>query len=242
MGVVWTDQTFGNESDLEKVEMTYAADEMNIEYGLEDRRYLRNTTVTISTESSVCAAGIEQDAGSLGNSGDITSVDATLTEMTTDPGNAMEARNPGADIETGVRLLKLGDCILYVSTEKKYSVAGQGNPPIPNSALGALLSTYVTKAFAPAHGTFDIAVDSTATISNIRTNKPKDNVWDWSVEAGCLVANPAPSTSNILSPPAEVTVFIPANHKGVYEQSLRLAKRKNSRPTQSWTLTLYPQD
>jgi hypothetical protein len=247
MGEVWTDQPLGvaGASGLNRVDLDWGADELVVEYGLGERRYLRGVTLGITTEQEICSVseisiGLEPDAGGLGNSGDISEVSYTITEQSTDPN--MIPVNPGDDVETGVRLMKVGTtCFIFTATEKSYTIAGSGVPPIPETALNANLSSYVTKAFAPAYGVnFSITIDSNAQISGWRQSKPKDDFPTWNVEATAMIENPSPSNSNILSPPTEVSNLIPSNMIGIYSQVLRMAKGKNNRATSSWTLTLYP--
>lgn len=247
MGDIWTDQPLGIEGGLNRADLDWAADELVVEYGLSDRRFLRSTVLTVTTEQEICevsqiSIGLEPDAGGLGNSGDISEVSATYTEQTTDVN--LIPRTPGQDVETGVRLMKAGTtCMIYTATEKRYTVAGNGVPPVPESALNDYFTNYVTKAFAPAYGVnFSITIDSTAQISSWRQSTPKDDFLSWNVEAVAMIENPSPSNSNILSPPSEVSDLIPSNVLGIYSQALRMAKGKNNRATSSWTLTLHPTD
>jgi len=239
MGDIWTDQPLGVEGNLTKVDFSWSADELTLEYELTERRYLRSTQVGITTEQEICAISIEGNAGGLGGSGDITDVSATYTEQSTDPNYI--PLYPGEDVETGKRLMYVGtDCFIFTGVERQYSISGNGRPPIPESALNDYLSNYVTKPFAPAHGTFDIAIHDLAQISNLTLSKPDDGVWTWGCEAMYVEPTDSPGNSHLLSPPDEVAVLVPDDVIGPYTNTLTMSKGKNSKATSGWSLTLYP--
>lgn len=240
MGVIWTDQPLGVAGGLTRVDYDWSADELVIEYGLAERRYLKSTQLGITTEQEVCAVGLAENAGGLGGSGDVTEISATSTEQTTDVD--MLPRYPGQDVETGTRLMYASDaCMIYTAVERQFSLAGNGRPPIPETALNDYLTNYVTTAFLPAYGTnFEIEIPTGAQITSWKQSKPEDDLWTWGVDATYLEASTSPGNSNILTPPSEVTDLIPSDMLCVYANTLRMSKGKNSKATSGWTVTAYP--
>ena len=233
---------FGVSGGLEVVNTSWQPDIMAEEVGLTERRYHRATVCEVGTEQQICAIGLEfPDAGGLG-AADVTDVSYEIAEVHTDPN--MIPINPGVDVETGVRLMKVGtDCFRFTATDRKWTIAGQGVAPIPmdGSAINVLLSTYVTKPFAAAHGTgMEIAIHADALIGPHQKGEPKDGFHSWSIEADCIVENASPTSSNILSPPSAVSDLIPANYLAIMSNSQSMSKGKNNRATSAWTLTMHP--
>ena len=237
---VWTDQPLGIDSTLNKIDIDYAAGELVVEYGLDELRYWKNFTVTVSTEQIDCSAvGIAQNAGGMGGSGKITEVSLDISEETTNPQEV--AVNPGADVETGVRLMKVNDaCLLFLGTRRKLTVGGQGVCPIPETAINSLLADYAPGVFAPAHGSFEIAVPDGALIGNLKTSSPKDDFRTWSVDTEIYSKNPSVGTSNIIDLPSAVAELLPADMVGVIQTSQKLSEGKTSNPTVAYSVTLYP--
>jgi hypothetical protein len=242
MGQVWTDFPLGNTQNLSQISWNYAPEEIVEPYALTEKRFLKNTILTVTTEDEICAIGIEApDAGGLG-AADVTSVSATYAEVTT-PLNYLP-RFPGEDLETGVRQMYLGtDCLIFLSTRKSYTIAGQGVCPVtPETAINDFLSNYVTKDFLPAYdntGTFSIPIDALAQITPIDKTTPKDDKWTWNIAAECLVENPSPSSDNLLTPDGDVSALIPSGMKGIYSNTLTMNKGSDSKATDAWTLQLH---
>jgi len=240
MGTVWVDMPLGNDQGLNQITWDYQIDEIVEPVGLTENRFWRSTTLNISTENEVCAIGIEYpNAGGMG-AADITDVSLTLQEITTPPN--MLPRNPGDDLETGVRQMYVGtDCLIYLATQKSYTIAGQGVPPFTiASAQNDFLSNYATTDFLPAYGsTFSIAIDASAQIGNIQQTTPKDALWTWNLAAECKVENPSPSNANILSPPSDVTDLIPSGMLAIYQNVQSMSKGTDSKATSNWTLECH---
>jgi hypothetical protein len=239
--MIWTDMPIGVAAmgGLERVDTDYAGSEIVESWGLAERRFGRSVQVTITAENQICAIGIETDAGGLGGSGDITEVSATYTERATDPDEV--PISPGTDVETGSRLMFMDpDCFIFLSTEKRYTVAGKGVLPVPLTAQFDYLVNYTSKDFLPAYTNigFAIEVDDDAQISNVRKSEPKDNFPTWNLDATAVIENSSPSSSHILAPPAEVSALEPANMLGPYSVAYRMAAGNTARATETWTMTL----
>lgn len=241
MGTVWVDMPLGNDQGLNQITWDYQIDEIVEPVGLSENRYWRSTTLNISTENEVCAIGIDYpNAGGMG-AADITEVSLTLQEITTPPNYL--PRNPGDDLETGVRQMYVGtDCLIYLATQKSYTIAGQGQPPFdPETAQNDFLSNYATADFDPAYDgvSFSIAIDSTAQIGNIQQTTPKDGLWTWNLAAEAKVENPSPSNTNILSPPSDVSDLVPSGMLVIYQNVQSMSKGTDSKATSNWTLACH---
>lgn len=239
MGVVWVDMPLGNDQGLDQITWDYQIEEIVEPVGLTEKRFWKSTVLNISTENTVCAIGIESpNAGGMG-AADITEVSLTLQEITTPPN--MFPRFPGVDVETGVRLMYTGTaCLIFLATQKSYSVAGQGDPPFdPITAQNDFLINYAPSDFAAAYGSFTIAVDALAQIGNIQQTTPKDAFWTWNLAAEAKVENPSPSTSNILSPPTDVSDLIPSGMVAIQGNVQSMSKGTDSKATSNWTLECH---
>lgn len=230
----------GFAGDFNSIDLDWAHDIMTIPNELVDEEYWRGTTLTISTEQEIClSVGTKADSGGMGNSGSIMSVEYGVSEITTEI--LQKPVSPGVNIAQNTRLMYVDTaCLLFTASEKKYTIQGRGECPVPEATgPNALLSSYAS-TFETAHGTYSIAVDSTARIQNgPRIAKTRDNPWEWTIEAGCTIQNPSPSSSNILSPDSTFTALIPSGMVGVYAETQRIAEGKDSRASESWTAVCY---
>lgn len=231
----------GFAGDFLTVDLDWAHDMMAIPNGLVDDEFWRSTTLTVTTEQEICTSvGTLPNSGGMGNSGSIMSVEYAVNEITTEI--IPQPVSAGSNITQNTRLMYVdADCLLFTATEKKYTIQGRGECPVPEATgPNALLSTYAPNSFQTAHGTYEIEIDSNARIQNgPRIAKSRDNPWEWTIEAGITTANPSPGTSNILSPDGDFTDLIPAGMVGVYSETQRIAEGKDSRASETWTATCY---
>lgn len=239
MGVVWVDMPMGNDQGLDQITWDYAIEELVEPVGLSEKRFWKSTILNISTESTVCAIGIEYpNAGGMG-AADITEVSLTLQEITTPPN--MFPRFPGVDVETGVRLMYTGTaCLIYLATQKSYSIAGQGRPPFTIAdAQNDFLINYAPSPFVPAYGTYSIEVDALAQIGNVQQTTPKDALWTWSLSAEAKVENPSPGTANVLTPPSDVSDLIPSGMVAIMGNVQSMSKGTDNKASSNWTLECH---
>ena len=240
MGETWVGQTYGIPGGLEKLDISYAPEEMTEAWGLGERRYLKYTKLSVSADEEYCAVGIEKNAGGMGESGDITSVEGSYEEVYTQPKEI--PLYPGDDVETGKPLFYLGsDCLLFTATNVSYTINGNGTCPVASSAINDFLTNYVTTPFTPAHGSgYEITIDAVAQIGNVKTTA-QQSINTWSVEANGVIENPSPSSTNLLTPSAEVLAVVNfADHVQFRKHTVSMSKGKDSKMTSSWSIELFP--
>lgn len=239
MGEVWTGQKYGIPSGLDKLDFRYAPEHMTEPYGLGERRYLKYTKISVSADEEYCAVGLEKEAAGMGGSGDISSVDYSAEEVYTKPKEI--PLYPGQDVETGKSLFYIGvSCLLFTALNKSYTIAGNGECPVPTSAVNDFLKNHVSKPFRPAVGTFEIEVDDIAQISNIQYTQ-QQGIHTWSVEAEGVWENPSPSATNLLEPSAEIAAVLNfSNHAKFYKHTVKMQKGTDNKATSSWSVDLYP--
>ena len=239
MGEIWTGQKYGIPGGLEKLDYSYAPEEMTEPYERGERRYLKYTKISVSADEEYCAVGLEKEAGGMGGSGDITSVDYSAEEVYTKPTEI--PLYAGQDVETGKSLFYIGTaCLIFTALNKSYTIAGNGECPVPTSAVNDFLKNHVSKPFRPAFGTFEIDVDDIAQIGNIKYTQ-QQGIHNWSVEAAGVWENSSPSSSNLLEPSSEVAAVLNfPNHVKFYKHTVKMQKGKDNKATSSWSVDLYP--
>lgn len=235
----WIGQKYGVPGGLEKLDISYAPDEMTEPYGLGEKRFLKFVKISVSADEEFCAVGLEKESGSMGGSGDITSVEYTAEEVYTPPKEA--PLYPGEDVETGKPLFYFDmRCLLFTALNKSYSIAGNGECPIPTTAVNDFLANHVAKPFRPAAGTYEIAVDPIAQIGNIKFTK-QQGIHTWTVDASGVFENPSPSSANLLEPSEEVLAVLNfENHFKAYKHTVQMQKGKDNKATSSWSVELFP--
>ena len=239
MGEIWTGQKYGIPGGLEKLDISYAPEEMTEEWGLGERRYLKFTKISVSADEEFCSVGLAKNAGGMGGSGDVSSVEYSAEEVYTQPKEI--PTDPGGDVETGKSLFYLGvSCLLFTSLNKSYTISGNGECPVATSAINDFLVNHVSESFKPASGTFEIAVDPIAQISNVKYTQ-QQAIHTWSVEASGVWENPSPSDANLLEPSAEVLAVLNfPNHVQFRKHTTQMQKGKDNKATSSWSVELYP--
>ncbi len=241
MGEIWTGQTYGVPGGLEKFDISYAPEEMTEAWGLGERRFLKFTKISVQADEEYCAVGISKNSGSLGESGDVTSVEASYEEVYTEPKQI--PLYPGQDVETGKPLFYLGSaCLLFTATNVSYSINGNGTCPVPSSAMNDFLVNYATTPFTPAHdtGSHEIVVDAIAQIGNVKATQ-QQGIHTWTVEANGVIENLSPSSANLLTPSAEVLAVVNfADHMQFRKHTISMSKGKDSKMTSSWSIECFP--